>query len=77
MKVLMKTLACGPGGTLHPRQVYDLPDEQAAALFEGGYADIVAEAVAAEAGGQAAAPVNLESDEPDEHEQLRKKKKAK
>ena len=41
MKIRMKTLAMGPGVNLKTGMVYDLPDEQAQALFEAGYADIV------------------------------------
>lgn len=43
MKVCMKTLACGPGMQLHPGHTYDLPEDLAGALFEGGYAEIIRE----------------------------------
>jgi hypothetical protein len=53
MKVRMKTLMAGPEGTFAAGQVADLPEAQAQALIEGGYA------VAVEAPAQAdqAAPV--------------------
>lgn len=42
MKIRMKTQASGPDTQLKAGQVYDLPDDFAAALFEGGYAEIIA-----------------------------------
>ena len=56
MKVKMKTTACGPSGNLLSGHIYDLPDEQAQALFEGGYADIVPEPQKA---AKSPAPVEL------------------
>ena len=41
MKVRMRTLAAGPGGVLRPGQVVDLPEKQARALIQGGYAEEV------------------------------------
>ena len=37
-KIIMKTLAAGPSGSLIPGQVVSLPDEEAEALLRGGYA---------------------------------------
>lgn len=48
MKILMRTLATGPDGTLHAGKVYDLPPAQANAFIEGGYATKVAEPVPAQ-----------------------------
>ncbi len=41
MKIRMKTLSCGPDGTLLPGKVYDLPDAEAKALVNGLYAERV------------------------------------
>ena len=45
IKVEMKTLSCGPNGTLRPGEVYELPDEEAKQLIEGRYAKIVVDSV--------------------------------
>ena len=37
-KIIMKTLAAGPSGSLVPGQVVSLPDEEAEQLVTGGYA---------------------------------------
>lgn len=38
MKVRAITLMAGPGGVIHPGQVFDAPDEKAKALIAGRYA---------------------------------------
>lgn len=38
MKIEMKTLYAGPSGSINPGQVADLPDAEARALIDGGYA---------------------------------------
>ena len=37
-KIMMKTLAAGPSGSLIPGQVVSLPNEEAKQLVAGGYA---------------------------------------
>ena len=37
-KIIMKTLAAGPSGSLVPGQVVSLPDEEAKQMVNGGYA---------------------------------------
>ena len=37
-KIMMKTLAAGPSGSLIPGQVVSLPDEEAKQMVNGGYA---------------------------------------
>lgn len=41
MKIMMRTLYAGPFGTIHPKQIGDLPETEAAGLIEGGYATAV------------------------------------
>lgn len=43
MKIKMTTLAAGPAGVLRDGEVYDLPEVEAQALIDGGYAEAVAE----------------------------------
>lgn len=38
MKIKMKTLMAGPGGTRLPDHVYDISSAEAKALIDGGYA---------------------------------------
>lgn len=38
MKVCAITLMAGPGGVIHPGQVFDAPDDKAKALIDGRYA---------------------------------------
>ena len=41
MWIEMKTLMAGPGGVREAGKVYDVPDKEAKALIEGGYAEQV------------------------------------
>lgn len=41
MRVRLKTLMAGPRGVASPREIVDLPDADAYALCEGGYAEQV------------------------------------
>ena len=41
MKIKMRVLASGPNGHKLPGKEYLVADEEGAALFEGGFADIV------------------------------------
>ncbi|MFM2345357.1 MAG: hypothetical protein RL654_110 [Pseudomonadota bacterium] len=43
MKIRLKTIMAGPGGSAGPGDVVDVPDDEAAALIEGGYASAVDE----------------------------------
>ena len=40
MKIKMTSLAAGPAGIMYPGREYNLPDEQARELIDGGYAEI-------------------------------------
>ena len=41
MKIRLKTIMAGPGGSAGPGDVVDVPDDEASALIEGGYATAV------------------------------------
>ena len=43
MKIRLKTIMAGPGGSAGPGDVVDVPDDEASALIEGGYATAVDE----------------------------------
>lgn len=43
MKIRLKTIMAGPGGAAGPGDVVDVPDDEASALIEGGYATAVDE----------------------------------
>ncbi|MHB9010370.1 MAG: hypothetical protein ACYC3E_00040 [Carboxydocellales bacterium] len=47
-RVRMKTLSCGPNGTLEPGQEVPMSDEEAKATVEGGYGEYVEETATAE-----------------------------
>lgn len=38
MKILMKSLSAGPEGVRSPGKIYEVPDNEAKGLLEGGYA---------------------------------------
>jgi len=41
MRIRMRTLSCTPERTLQPGQVVEVPNEEAARLLEGGFAEPV------------------------------------
>lgn len=63
MKVRMRTLMAGPDGVHSPGDMADLPNEQAIAMIDGGYADPARE-------------VAVETAVSQEYEKAAKRKKA-
>lgn len=59
MRVKMKTMMCGPAGNFNIGQVADLEDEQATALVEGGYAEVVEVTAGVDAGGAETADIAI------------------
>lgn len=43
MKIKMRTLSCGPDGTMHPDKVYEVAKKDAEELIKGGFAVAVDE----------------------------------
>lgn len=41
MRVKMKSTMCGPGGNFNAGQIAEFDDEQAQALIDGGYAEVI------------------------------------
>ena len=76
MKIEMKTLQAGPDGTREAGKVYDVPDKEAKALIEGGYAvpyqgkakAVVAEKAIGPRGRERAVAPNQESRKPSDKE---------